>query len=89
MIGRAGSMIGSGGAFASQPSRGGKIRPNWVLVCVALIDASPVAYRDPITAWSGTHPQAAGEPRLAQENDPLGKSNTDRAINIRSKVIGS
>ena len=41
MIGRAGSMIGSGGAFASQLSLGGKIRPNWVLVCVALIGGSP------------------------------------------------
>src|SRR5689334_22039209 len=42
MIGRSGSMIDSGGALASQDSRGGKIRPKAVLLCVALIGASPV-----------------------------------------------
>ncbi len=55
MIGRAGSMIGSGGAFANQLSLGGKIRPNWVLVCAMLIGASRFAcpIRD-TTRWDPT-----------------------------------
>src|SRR4051794_36760869 len=40
MIGRLGSMIGSGGALASQSSRGGKIRPNFV-VRVSTVMALP------------------------------------------------
>src|SRR3954454_22735288 len=46
MIGSAGSMMGSGGAFASHASRGGKIRPKAVLVCDMLMNTPPFLPRD-------------------------------------------
>src|ERR1700734_978487 len=41
MIGSSGSMIGSGGAFASHASRIGKMRPKAVLVGVPLMADAP------------------------------------------------
>src|ERR1700744_4104122 len=66
MIGRSGSMIGSGGALPNHASRGGKIRPNAVLVCVALIGVLPSHSSDGgITArsWRGLKPRGCDRRR--------------------------
>ena len=42
-----------------------------------------------ITARSGTILKPLVGPRLELGNDPISKSNADRATNIRSKVVGS
>ena len=59
MIGRSGSMIGSGGAFASQASRGGKMRPKAVFVVVRSLAFLPAFFRSSDYRTALAHAQAA------------------------------
>src|SRR5579864_5716943 len=82
MIGRSGSMIGSGSAFASQASRSGKIRPNAVLVCVPLMVVSPGRVIFPITAPDYRMRGAWAQARMGMGQEGNGTEAQSRAGRI-------